>query len=866
MRAEFGRAGPDLLIETPSGTPFMVPAFFMTETPPALMVPDGAILNGDLVTALAGPLAPGQVAQLGLGAPIVQQDIGLGEPIGQVSEAEGQVTVIHPDGTEVILTTGGQVFQGDVLQTGAASNVSIVFVDDTVFSLDEDGRMVMDEMVYDPDTQTGAFSAEVVSGVFSFVSGQVAKTSPDGMVVNTPTATIGIRGSTVAGGNNTITLVRDVDGNVGEIIITNAAGSMTLNSAGASTTVFSANSAPTPVVIMSQAEIQQSYGKNLTKLVKVVAQKAQQDAEQAVNNAQQSKDEAAQADEEAQQAKADAAAADEAAAQADAEAQAANAEAEAAAAQAAAAQAEAEARGDEQAIAEAEAALAKASEAAAQAEAAQVQAEAQAQAAATAKAEAQFMAAEAEAKAFEADTALQQAQQAQQFSTLADTAFTSQAQQFQQFLQQNPALDPANDPNVDPNDPFAGKAGVAGTIGGEGGDVPIDGAPPEGGFFGGMEGGLFGGLEGGLFGGMEGGLLGGMEGGLLGGETFDDLYGELFDNLGGHHDDDTNSDSDANPDADIDVTEGDLDLRGVTTSDDHETIIEISTNGGTATLMLDNSTSFGSNNIIEFMSDAGTGIITSDNGMDLTNVTMMEVSEIIIDSGNDTAGATLTLGSQELPMGMTITGSGDDIIQLGGTELFLTDVTLSGISSIKGTTGNDTILAASGEDVIDGGSGDDIIDGDSGADTVTGGSGADIFLYQSLSNIGADTITDYNVADGDRIKIEMSVVGGGNTTIDANEWINLGSLDDDAAIQSAINNDSTHAAKSIFAVFNTGTGKAEVWYDVTGTTTDNDANKVAYLDDISETTINGYTNGAAMGIEFVDYATVIDGGRGPDSI
>ena len=54
------------------------------------------------------------------------------------------------------------------------------------------GRMVLDEMVYDPETQSGAFNAQIVKGVFSFVSGDLAKTSPDAMVLHTPTSTIGI--------------------------------------------------------------------------------------------------------------------------------------------------------------------------------------------------------------------------------------------------------------------------------------------------------------------------------------------------------------------------------------------------------------------------------------------------------------------------------------------------------------------------------------------------------------------------------------------------------------------------------------------------------------------------------------------------
>lgn len=400
LRADFSREGFDLILDAGPDGSVIIPNYFLHLKPADLVTEDGAVLPHHIVRTLAGPMTPGQVAQLGgPGAAL-----GLGEPIGSVSEATGSVSVVHPDGVEEMLTNGSSIFQGDVLETGPDGSVSVIFVDDTVFSLDNDGRMVMDEMVYDPGTETGVFNAMVVQGVFSFVSGQVAKTSPDGMVVNTPTSTIGIRGSTVLGNaaaegsENKITLVRDVDGKVGEIIVTNGVDQLVLNVEGASTTVFSSNAALGPVQILSQQQIQQNYGGSLTRLVKTVAKQAEQKAERAEEEAQQ-----AEAEAEAAKAEADAAAA---------EAEAAAAEAEAAAAEAEAALAEAEAAGDAEAIAEAEAKAVAAAEAKAAAEAAAAEAEAAAAEAAAAEAQAAAAAAEA--------------QQAAAFSSMASTAVTVQ--------------------------------------------------------------------------------------------------------------------------------------------------------------------------------------------------------------------------------------------------------------------------------------------------------------------------------------------------------------------------------------------------------------------------------------------------------
>jgi len=404
LRADFSREGFDLMLDGGPLGAVVIPDYFLRLSPPDLVTADGAVLPHHIVRALAGPMAPGQVAQIGIPSAAAATDVVAGAPIGSVSESQGAVTVLHPSGAEAMLVTGDPIFQGDVLTTGPDGSVSVIFVDDTVFSLDVDGRMVMDEMVYDPGTQTGTFNAMVVQGVFSFVSGQVAKTSPDGMVVNTPTATIGIRGSTVVGNaaaegaENKISLVRDIDGNIGEIIISNGAGALVLNQAGASTTVFSASAAPGPMFVLSNQEIQQSFGGSLTRLVKTVAKQADQKAAQA-------QDKAANAEAEAQAAKEEADAAKE-------EAEAAQAQAEAEAAEAEAALAAAEESGDEQAIAEAEAKVAAAAAAKAEAEAAAVAAEAAAQEAAAAEVQAQQAAVEAE--------------QAAAFSSMANTALTVQ--------------------------------------------------------------------------------------------------------------------------------------------------------------------------------------------------------------------------------------------------------------------------------------------------------------------------------------------------------------------------------------------------------------------------------------------------------
>lgn len=68
-----------------------------------------------------------------------------------------------------------------------------------------------------------------------------------------------------------------------------------------------------------------------------------------------------------------------------------------------------------------------------------------------------------------------------------------------------------------------------------------------------------------------------------------------------------------------------------------------------------------------------------------------------------------------------------------------------GSDTLDGGSGSDDLSGGSGADAIDGGSGNDIINGGAGDDGLTGGTGSDIFQF--YDNFGADVIRDFNPAE-----------------------------------------------------------------------------------------------------------------------
>ncbi len=255
-RAAFDRAGPDLTVTGENGESVVIRGYFQLEDAPDMTLENGSLFKGAWAEKLSGSAAPNQVAQVG-GGP-------LAEAIGRVTTAEGEVQAVRADGSTVSLAAGDPVFQGDELVTSGSGAVGIEFEDGSTFSLADEGRMILDEMIYDPETQSGALGATILTGVFSIVSGDIAKTEPDAMVVETPVGSIGIRGTALTGQflgegqENQITLVPEGD-QIGEIVITNDAGTITLNQSGATVLLTGWNDAPDEVVFLSLDQIREAF-------------------------------------------------------------------------------------------------------------------------------------------------------------------------------------------------------------------------------------------------------------------------------------------------------------------------------------------------------------------------------------------------------------------------------------------------------------------------------------------------------------------------------------------------------------------------------------------------------------------------------
>jgi hypothetical protein len=160
-----------------------------------------AVLATGLSLALANILPCPARAQNDLARPAVRETSS--NPIGKVVKASGSVTIEHAGAVVVQANVSAQagqtkvgdlVYLQDVVQTGADGRVGINFTDGTSFSLSSNARMVLSDFVYEPNGKTNSTLFNLAKGTFTFIAGNIAKTGD--MKIDTPVATMGIRGTT----------------------------------------------------------------------------------------------------------------------------------------------------------------------------------------------------------------------------------------------------------------------------------------------------------------------------------------------------------------------------------------------------------------------------------------------------------------------------------------------------------------------------------------------------------------------------------------------------------------------------------------------------------------------------------------------
>ena len=114
--------------------------------------------------------------------------------IGSVFELSG--TAVIKRGKETIaIAKGTVVATNDKVETKNGV-VNIKFKDNTTVKVTENSALVIDDFVYDPKNAAGGkLSLKAAAGTVRYVSGNIAHNNPNSVKINTPTASIAVRGT-----------------------------------------------------------------------------------------------------------------------------------------------------------------------------------------------------------------------------------------------------------------------------------------------------------------------------------------------------------------------------------------------------------------------------------------------------------------------------------------------------------------------------------------------------------------------------------------------------------------------------------------------------------------------------------------------
>jgi hypothetical protein len=116
---------------------------------------------------------------------------------GRIKVVSGSAFIMR-ESKLVPAQVGQEVYAADGLQTGANGRIGVTLKDDTRFSLGPNSEVRLERFNYAAADGGLALVLKIVRGVAAYVSGRIAKLSPDSIRLETPSAIVGVRGTSLA--------------------------------------------------------------------------------------------------------------------------------------------------------------------------------------------------------------------------------------------------------------------------------------------------------------------------------------------------------------------------------------------------------------------------------------------------------------------------------------------------------------------------------------------------------------------------------------------------------------------------------------------------------------------------------------------
>ncbi|OAN54092.1 hypothetical protein A6A04_12680 [Paramagnetospirillum marisnigri] len=178
------------------------------------------------------------------------------EAAALITRLQGMVQAVEARGSRS-LAVGDPVNSGDRLRTGPGARLELRFADGMDLTLGEGAELVVESFAWAPAANRGKAELAVLTGAFLVESGRVGKLPDHPLLVKTPMASVGVRGTKFWGGSLGDPLnVLLLDG---RIVVTSPKGAVDLNEPGAGTSIPVAGEAPTPPSFWGEDRIKRAF-------------------------------------------------------------------------------------------------------------------------------------------------------------------------------------------------------------------------------------------------------------------------------------------------------------------------------------------------------------------------------------------------------------------------------------------------------------------------------------------------------------------------------------------------------------------------------------------------------------------------------
>lgn len=117
-----------------------------------------------------------------------------GPSIGYVKSVSGASSIVR-SGDRSTAAAGQPLFEKDVLETGGNGALGVTLKDNTLLSLGPNSSLTLETYLLRPDQENYSLVTRITRGTIQYVSGLIAKLSPDSVEIKTPAATLGVRGT-----------------------------------------------------------------------------------------------------------------------------------------------------------------------------------------------------------------------------------------------------------------------------------------------------------------------------------------------------------------------------------------------------------------------------------------------------------------------------------------------------------------------------------------------------------------------------------------------------------------------------------------------------------------------------------------------